>query len=84
MGFLDTVNRNFRPVAVHAPAAEVSPQGQETVETQRSNNEKIESGDVDVDAIDKPVHRDVESGVARVEAVQAVWGKYGFWIVAAG
>lgn len=92
MGLNSLMNRTFRPVNVHAQpevTQGVAPSSeQNTVEPQRANNEKdvIEGArdTDDGDVIEKPVARDVEAGIAKVEALQAVWGKNGFWIVAAG
>ena len=93
MGLIDSINRSFRPVNLQHRELEVTPgvappQGQDTIQQQKPNGEKdlIEgAADVDdLDIIEKPIHRDVESGVARVEAIQAVWGKYGLWLIGAG
>ena len=96
MGLLDSINNTFRPVQIHGQpgpgdttAAPVTPSNEkETFQPQRADggNDGIETApDVeDDDVLEKPVSRDLEAGVAAVEALQVVWGKYGLWIVAAG
>ena len=96
MGFLDSINNTFRPVQIHGqPGPEIttavpvaSSNEKENVQPQRADggNDGIETApDVeDDDVLEKPAPRDVEAGVAAVEALQVVWGKYGLWIVAAG
>ncbi|TVY85123.1 Siderophore iron transporter [Lachnellula suecica] len=79
MRFLDSVKTQFRP----SPDIIDSEQHEYDVTTRpRVIDEKHYA---DVDAVQKPSPRsDVESGVARVEAVQAVWGKRGRYIIIAG
>lgn len=63
----------FRPTDI-ADITEVTPSPQEVTE----------KDDVDTE-VQKPTQRTVvESGVARVEVLQAVWGKYGKHLIIAG
>jgi hypothetical protein len=81
MGVLDAIKAQMRPAPGHIDAVEVTPAAPVT------NKKDAEKNDIDVDieAAEKPVlHAPVESGVARVEAVQAVWGKHGKWIIICG
>lgn len=81
MGFLSSVKSQFLPSpeivesSHHAPELSHSPTAQE----------KDEIHDADIETIVKPAHKlDVEGGVARVEAIQAVWGKHGKYLIIAG
>ncbi|PVH82237.1 siderochrome-iron transporter [Cadophora sp. DSE1049] len=83
MGILNSISRTFQPVTVHAPETTTAA-SEPGIEVAAVNTEK---NDVEVDIDLKATgeaRQDLESGVARVEAAQAVWGKYGFWIIAAG
>lgn len=92
MGLSFLINRTLRHVNIHAKpeiTQGVAPSsGQGTVELQLTITEKgIFEGTRDSDdgdVVEKPVARDVEAGIAKIEALQAVWGKHGFWTVAAG
>ena len=85
MGILNSISKTFQPVTVHAPeTTAASATSEPGIEAAAPNTEK---NDVEVDIDLKTTgeaRQDLESGVARVEAAQAVWGKYGSWIVAAG
>ncbi|KUJ12625.1 MFS general substrate transporter [Mollisia scopiformis] len=84
MGFMKSVTAQLRPVPEVFDSEEVHEMPQ-TGHAQ--NTEDKNDGDVDVEAIQKPVFNpqsNVESGVARVEAVQAVWGKRGRYMIIAG
>lgn len=48
----------------------------------RHRQEKLDSEVVEISKADH--HADIEGGVARVEAAQAVWGKHGKYIIIAG
>jgi hypothetical protein len=70
----DSIAAQFRP-AEAAPLSEVISQVPQ---------DGTEKNDVDIE-IQKPAPRVVaEPGVARVEAIQAVWGKNGKYIIIAG
>ncbi len=55
-----------------------------TSDTKKSQDIDIQAQDDDDTEIQKPVYVPDNSGVARIEAVQAVWGKYGKKIIIAG
>ena len=83
MGILNSISKTFQPVTVHAPET-ITATSEPGIETAAANTEKNDvEVDIDLKATGE-VRQDLESGVARVEAAQAVWGKYGFWIIAAG
>lgn len=89
MGVLTAVGQRFHTLTTTttepALAMEVVPAGDQTATQIADSKEKR---DVDADTIHKGegegTHQDVEAGVAKVEAAQAVWGKYGRWIIIAG
>lgn len=58
-------------------------EGGEVVPVTSYQTEK--KNDIDIEAQKAETHHaDVENGVAQVEAVQALWGKKGKWLVIAG
>lgn len=72
----DSVAAQLRPTPETIVSSEVTPKTQQ--------NESTEKNDVDVE-VQKPTHRAIaEPGVARVEALQAVWGKHGKHLLIAG
>jgi hypothetical protein len=75
MAILDEIKSHFRPTA-------------STTGTDHAVGEvhEIPKEDHDVEASEKPSYNVAvaEPGVASVEAIQAVWGKNGKWIIAAG
>ena len=81
MGLVSAITTQLRPATQYVDAVEVVPE-----EPQGIAHEKGEKHDADVDIeVQKPVALPVvESGVARVEAVQAVWGKHGRYVIIAG
>lgn len=52
--------------------------------TTRVPQDATEKNDIEVEVLKTAPRTVVESGVARVEAVQAVWGKHGKYIIVAG
>ncbi|KAL2074941.1 hypothetical protein VTL71DRAFT_8721 [Oculimacula yallundae] len=88
MGFLNSISKIFAPVVVHGPAtttaATTTSPSESDVQGEMIKHEKIEAKLGTKVKNDVAIGQDLESGVARVEAAQAVWGKRGIWIVGAG
>jgi hypothetical protein len=81
MGVITSIGRQFRPPTTHTEPVQFAPELAQSI----AQGTAAEKDDVEFDTIQKPTyHRDIESGVARVEAAQAVWGKNGKWILVAG
>lgn len=81
MGFLKAVTAQLRPLPDPNDSQEIHEMPQAT---QTGNKKDV---DVDVETIHKPdliPQSNVEAGVARVEAVQAVWGKRGKYMIIVG
>lgn len=58
-------------------------EGSEVVPVTSHQTEKRNDIDIEVQKTET-YHGDVENGVTQVEAVQALWGKKGKWLVIAG
>ena len=82
MGLINSITTQLRPAHDHIDAVEGA---LEVTQATQTNDGEKNDADADIETAQKPVHpTPVESGVARVEAVQAVWGKYGRYIIIAG
>lgn len=79
MGFNNSLKRQFRPSPDVVELGEVS-HGLDIQQTEEQRN----TTDVDLETMKQGHHQPVESGVARVEAVQAVWGNHGRYFIIAG
>jgi hypothetical protein len=89
MGFLDAVKAQFRPSADSGVAQHAAPEDAAAPATVTGDFEKsaaTEPTDVDTEAGEKVIYQvqPEQQGVARVEAIQAVWGKKGRYILIAG
>jgi hypothetical protein len=81
MGFLTTITAQLQPL----PDPIVSQEIHEMPQAAQTGDKKEAA--VDVETIHKPdliPQSNVEAGVARVEAVQAVWGKRGKYMIIVG
>lgn len=76
----------FRPTPDHIISEDISPAPVTATETSKHDTEKNDQiGDAEfTDEPLKPVHNADALGVAKVEAIQTVWGKKGKWIIIAG
>jgi hypothetical protein len=80
MGIFNTVRAQFRPSPETVDSQDATEMHPTTV-THADGQMKEPDVEISLKAA-QPV--DVESGVARVEAAQAVWGKNGKYIIIAG
>lgn len=83
MGFLKSVTAQLRPVPDVLDSEEVHemPHAALTTTADDKNDANV---DVELQKPDFNPQPSVEAGVARVEAVQAVWGKRGRYLIIAG
>ncbi|KAG0645909.1 MFS siderochrome iron transporter C [Hyphodiscus hymeniophilus] len=80
MGFIDTIKTQLRPTPQHVDAVEIIPEATQEKGVESEKN----AADVDIELQKQAASPTVEAGVARVEAVQAVWGKHGRYFIIAG
>lgn len=84
MGILSSISAQLQPVPDTVDSEEVHEMPR-IIDLNNGDNKN--DADVDVEALQKPSfdpHPPVEAGVAAVEAVQAVWGKRGRYLIIAG
>lgn len=82
MGFTNAIKAQIR----WSPDEDEVAEAVDPIHASDTPKKPIEQIDIDdAEVVQKPTHRpDLEGGVARVEAVQAVWGKYGKKIIIIG
>ncbi|RFU29512.1 hypothetical protein B7463_g6836, partial [Scytalidium lignicola] len=82
MGLINVITTQLHPSTEQGDVVEVAAQTSQPA----TRGKEIEEINVDdAETIQKPDYRhDVEGGVARVEAVQAVWGKHGKYLIILG
>lgn len=86
MGFIQNLRTNNGTPQV-TDGVELASPAQAPVSTVHKKEDDIDiqaHGDADDMEGQKPVYVPDSSGVARIEAIQAVWGKYGKKIIIAG
>jgi hypothetical protein len=84
MGIINAITAQFKPSPSNIESTGTSPPTQPR-ETHEAQDEKHEQEvDVELQKSEAVYRPDIDPGVARVEAIQAVWGKKGKYIIIAG
>jgi len=84
MGYFNSVTAQFRPSPGPLEGSDITPVPQPQTQDEKEKRDANIDVDVELQKSDAVYRPNVDPGVASVEAIQAVWGKKGKYIIIAG